>query len=231
MSLRKSLSATMTLAALTLSLHAHSTPILDQTDGAPLNGAGVFLATLGIDIAQTFTVGIAGTLSQVAVNIARTGDTTAPLFVEIRSTVGGIPNAVDGQVLLSTPLSAAAVPIAGPTTAGPFSSAPFAFVNVDLSAFGLAVTPGEVLALSLTSDAVRGGYLWGLNAPGTYAGGHGYYRGNSLDAAWILGGADQNFRTFVSVPEPASLALVAIALAGLVTMRRRAPPSGPAHDE
>lgn len=221
MSLRNKLSAATTLVALTLSLHAHSTPILDQTDGGPFNAAAGFLATLGIDVAQTFTVGLAGTLSLVSVNIARTADTTAPLFVEIRTTVGGIPNAVDGQVLLSTPLSAAQVPIASPTTAGPLNGPAFAFINVDLSAFGLAVTPGEVLALSMTSDASPGGYLWGLNVPGTYAGGNSYYRGNSLDAAWILGGADQNFRTFVSVPEPASMALIAIAFAALVTSRRR----------
>jgi hypothetical protein len=223
MSLRKNLSAAMMLAASTLSLHAHSAPILDQSDGAPFNAAAGFLAASGIDIAQTFTVGLAGTLSLVSVNIARTADTTAPLFVEIRTTVGGIPNAMDGQVLLSTPLSAALVPIAAPTTAGPLSSAAFAFINVDLSAFGLAVTPGEILALSMTSDAVPGGYLWGLNVPGTYAGGSSYFRGNGPDVAWMLGGADQNFRTFVSLPEPASLALVAIALASLMAIRRRAP--------
>src|ERR1700712_1972402 len=134
MSPSKTLSAAMALAALTVSLHAQSTPILDQSDGAPFNAAAGFLATSGIDVAQTFTVGLAGMLSQVAVNIARTADTTAPLFVEIRTTAGGIPDAVDGQVLLSTPLSAALVPIAGPTTAGPLSSAAFAFINVDLSA-------------------------------------------------------------------------------------------------
>jgi hypothetical protein len=59
--------AALALTALTLELPvALAAPVLDQRMDNPLTNAAGFLADGAIDIAQTFTVGLAGRLARLA---------------------------------------------------------------------------------------------------------------------------------------------------------------------
>ncbi len=220
--LMKSLSLLACLAG-AAALPAQAGPVLDQFDNGPRNGYGGIVGAFGIDISQTFTVGLAGRLDQLAVDVARTANAVGDLIVEVRSTTGGVPDAAAASVLASASIAVGSVSVGAATVADPFSAAAFAFHFVDISAFDLIVTPGEVLALTLRSASLPGGYAWGFDAPGNYAGGHGYFRANNPGTGlWNIGGADQRFGTFVSaVPEPATLALTALALLAAAGARRR----------
>lgn len=209
---------------------ASGAPILDQSHGAlPPGGHAGFIADFGIDIAQTFTVGIGGLLTSVDLAVAKTGsDPVQPLNVEIRSTTAGVPNAAIGSVLASASIGPAGIPsIGGTTTSGPYDFSQYAFVNVNLAGAGLIVAPGTVLALTLRSEALPGGYAWALG--GAYAAGQGYFRSNNPGTGvFNIGGAsDQFFRTYVQVPEPASAVLI---LSGMVALLRRRPRPSHRHD-
>lgn len=181
----------------------------------------------GLNLAQTFTVGLAGALTHVDVYAARTGDTTAPLILEIRTTTAGAPDRLASAVLATANVPASAVPVAGPDFNGTNDYTVASFVGVDLT--GLFVTPGQVLAIGIRSGAFPGGYVlpYTSQTPSGYAGGTRFLRGNSTDVYTQSSAGDHFFRTYVdaavSAPEPASLGLLGVAaLPALARRRRRA---------
>jgi hypothetical protein len=207
-----SLATAVALAAGT-SKSAEAALILDQSHGTlPPPNAGGFINNGGIDIAQTFTVGITGILGRVEVAVTRLATTTGPLSVEIRPVIGGFPNPLNAPILADGLVFPADVPN-GPT---------FGFVGVDLLSDNLVVTPGDVLAIVLRSDTAAGGYAWGYTAGDPYAGGHAFFRAHNPGTdPFLPGGGDQFFRTFVApVTEPGSLALLALSLVALGFTRR-----------
>jgi len=138
------------LLAVVLAMGASSvgaTPVLDQIYFDPLTNTsgGPSVADNSFRRAQTFTVGLGGTLDHVQMR----GD--AGSSMRILATTGGVPTFT---VLAST---------------GSFLTTGDGWISWDLSSSGLAVTPGEVLVMDMLGGS------WGGHTPGGYAGGAGYF--------------------------------------------------------
>lgn len=192
---------------------ATAATILDAHWDGPANDSGGYLAHLGIDIGETFTVENAGTLQSVSFVAGATTDFAGPLVMDIRPVSGGFPDALASTALFSITLPAAQIP-----------SGVFGTVTVDVSSAGIGVTPGEMLAITLSSNAAVGGARWAMTDGDPYAGGASYFRGHGDGIPFLLGGADQLFDTVVqTAPEPASYLLGAsgLLLAAAAGRRRR----------
>lgn len=161
-------------------------------------------------LGQTFTVGTAGVLDSVEVLLADYGLGSDDFIFEIRSTVGGIPDDTPSGLLFSQ-----AIPITSlPDDDDIWTNTLDKFTTVDVSSAGIAVVPGDVLAIVMRSDvpfavlvSIESSYPAGGEL--TYSNGIWYE-----SSTWDLG-----FRTYVAVPEPASLAL--LGLTSVMCLHRR----------
>jgi hypothetical protein len=199
---------------LTVGTTAQASPILDQSHY--VSGDFAHIIELTQTLAQSFTVGISGTLVRFTAEIARV-DNPIPVFGidwELREPdSAGLPK---GPLLASGTLAPADVP----TT--------FRFVPIDLTPFSIPVSVGDryVVVLSTLSEPTRPG--GGLN-PYAWLLGDEYPRGNEFvkftfccdwsgPQPFSLG-----FETFVEpVPEPSALMLFGLAVtARAIRVRRR----------
>jgi hypothetical protein len=203
------------------------TEYVDQIHAVqPVNGQAAFVSTAAdFDLAQTFTVGIAGVLSKVEVGILNYNVFDGTLTLDVSRVVSGQPDFSVGGVLASMTL--------------PFDQIPM-FYNVDVynPSFTLSlstisseihVTPGEQLAIIMrtnhdSSPNFYESYIWWTNNfDPPYSGGNIFTRRNSdgqirmFQAPFI----DTHFRTFVVVPEPSPHVLVFLALLGVAPTIRR----------
>ncbi len=178
-------------------------------------------------LAQTFTVGLGGQLSVVGIQVQLLEDATLTIS---RTTSSGAPSFRNSAVLASVQL---------PTVS---ASATPTWIDVNLSAFNIQVTPGERFAITFSG----GSEIWdaGLTTPGPgYTGGSAYYLGSTAGGrpAWLpmdtlpFGyadvGYDFDFATYVdtpifsaTAPEPSTLvpALIgSVLLAGRMWRRDR----------
>jgi len=169
-----------------------------------------------LDAAQTFTVGVNGTLEQVDVMV-QNKNANQPLTMRILGTTPDrIPDST--QVLSTMSLPSSLIPTLNST----FRS--FVFPQSQW----LPVQQGEVLAIELSVDTLSTGvYTWWGSETATYTGGGAYQDINNRNL-WQLdfsSYADQSgFRTWVDTPEPSMIA--PIVAAGLLF--RRSPKNRPA---
>jgi hypothetical protein len=136
--------------------------------------------------AMTFTVGRTGTLVRVDLELQRG---TAPgdddVAIELRPTVGGVPDPDDGDVIASGVLSSSDWPASS------------GLYRIDLPG-GVPVAAGETYAIVLrTLGSLDPGGWSGSGDASDYAGGDGYYRDPSVSGAFALLGCDLAFRTHV----------------------------------
>jgi PEP-CTERM motif len=203
---------------------ARAVLVLDQVfdpGPSPTAFSGV---SLGIPKAQTFTVGLAGTLARVDVDILRQDNGplgNGPLLFDVRSTTGGgAPIENDATPLASLTIPAATIP----TT--------FGFFSIDVSGFGIPVTPGEILAIVLRGTRTDTDYEWVGSFPNPYPAGDLYFRNASAGfPTWTLENTldqesvDLAFKTFVAAaPAPSTLVLFGAGLtflAGIAWKGRR----------
>ncbi len=190
-------------AVLALSLMAsggaRAVPILDQS--YDLGSGNAALGVTATHLAQVFEVGASGTLDRIEFEVSR--NSVSNLTVEIFSAAGGVPT---GPALASIVVSGV------PTT--------FSWVSLDVSVYGIAVAPGDLLALVLSVPTTGPVYQYAWAAGFDSAGDPLYALGDSCGSN---GGPfacsatrDFHFRTYVSaVPEPGAAMLLGLGLFGL----------------
>jgi hypothetical protein len=168
--------------------------------------------------AQTFTVGQAGKLLEVDVQVHKQSGTSLPLTVEVtQTTATGAP----GTVLASRSINAVDVP-----------AVDLQYLPIDFSASNLQIGVGDKLAIVLLSsepyESSTRGYLWASSFQGAdvYPGGSAWAIDFVNNPTWgdtansPLTSQDLGFQTVVT-PEPASLSILAFGGAWLLGRRAR----------
>jgi hypothetical protein len=146
-------------------------------------------------IGETFTVGLAGTLDHIDVFMFRLNgifDPTGDPRLSVWNTSGGLPT---GAALTSVTVSEPLVPLNNA-----------AFVSFDVSAAGISVNVGDVLAFSVIATAGVGPYFLPNDQgqqPG-YPGGAAVAMFGSNPWQFIPPPQDHSFRTFVNVAAQAT---------------------------
>ena len=185
------------IVILLIAPRCYANPILDQSYFGPYRN---FVYSGCCDAAQTFTVGLAGTLAQVSLDLydLYPGLHGGPTL-QILPTFSGVPsgNPLDVLATISLPEVSSSQLLA-----------------VDVSSFNIHVNVGDVLAIAIDAsfDWIAGSDTLGP----MYPGGMAYTRGLDQTVWSPIPSLDLGFQTFVSVPEPAAVWLLGLGMLGLI---------------
>jgi hypothetical protein len=164
--------------------------------------------TRGPEYAQSFTVGESGLLSRVELNLLAL-NRDMPVTLRLYDMSNSLPH--DSLATAEAVVTKSSNP---------------AWIEFDLSAAGILVEPGQVYAIGLsTAEVDYVGWISSLwsNPPVTYDGGSIFTR-ISQNVNWVglakYPNTDLEFRTYVAIPEPSTLALLLTAVGGLLYWRR-----------
>ncbi|HVT26577.1 MAG TPA: hypothetical protein VHE81_01030, partial [Lacipirellulaceae bacterium] len=163
-----------------------ATEVLDQQND--VTGSGFSESNAGgyIENAQTFTVGVSGTLSRLGAQINWPGfGSPGNAILTVYNTSGGLPNAS---------LGSATVPLSSIPSTG------YSYISFDLSSFAIPVHVGEVLAYGISTNG-DSTYVFSRDTQNasTYAGGESMYRQINPTGDWTFfsPSRDAGFQTYV----------------------------------
>jgi hypothetical protein len=190
----------LSASLLTFGLGVSATARADQVDQQNIAPPTTNLAAVysGQSFGQTITVGLAGTLTEVAMYVDRRGNPTAALNLEVRAVVDGLPGS---SVLTSASLAAGAV-VSGLNT-------------FDVGAALLDVQVGQQLAILLRSGAALGNDYLAREVPGDMYPGGTAVSDPQNNGNWAIFGTgfDAIFQTRVSVSTTTVLPFGAVTAA------------------
>ncbi len=165
--------------------HVSAAEVLDQQNDVSPSATADSTSGGFQEIAQTFTVGVSGTLSRIAAQINWPGfGSPGNAILTVYNTAGGVPNASLGTALIPT----SAIPTIG-----------YEFQSFDLTSYGIPVHAGDVFAYGITSSIDSYVVVRSSFDHSTYAGGESQYRVPNPPDAWnsFSPSHDNGFRTYV----------------------------------
>jgi hypothetical protein len=169
--------------------NAQAVEALDQQNDVGMSATADTATPFSQEVGQTFTVGVAGTLSRIELQINRMFGSDGSAILTVYNTTGGVPNASLGTASLSTAL----IP---PGT--------YAYQSFDISSFAILVNLGDVLAYGIRSSGEAGYALRSTFTSDTYAGGETKWRGlGPPPGAWnsFSPSHDNGFKTYVNATD------------------------------
>jgi hypothetical protein len=179
-------------AVLISSPSARGAEVLDQSNDTSPSAFADSTSGSYQEQAQTFTVGVNGTLSRIAVQIVFPGfGVGGSAILTVYSTAGGVPNASLGTASISS----AGMPSGG-----------YAYQSFDVSSYAIPVHVGDVLAYGVTSTTDSYFLLRSTGDHSTYAGGQEVWRVRNPTGAWgaYAPSRDLGFQAYV-LAAPAGL--------------------------
>jgi hypothetical protein len=163
---------------------------LDQQNDVSPSATADTATPFGQEIAQTFTVGRAGTLTRIDAQLVRIFGTEGSAIFTLYNTTGGVPN----EVLGIRSLNWDAIPSTG-----------FGYQSFDVSSLAIPVTVGQVLAFGIKSSGEAGYGLRSSFDQNTYSAGESKFRALSVPPGpWVSFSPshDYGFKTYVLTGVP-----------------------------